>query len=44
MPQIIVPELLYNVTIASLTMAASYHLLSLVQSWWRNRAHQSRDS
>ena len=38
LPQLVIPELMYNALIASLSMAASYHLFSLVIEWWKSRS------
>ena len=35
LPQLVLPELLYNALIAALSMAASYHFFTLVIEWWK---------
>jgi hypothetical protein len=40
-PQLVIPEMLYNVLIASLSMAASYHFFTLVIEWWKTRKAKS---
>ena len=38
LPQLVIPELLYNALIAALSMAASYHFFTLVIEWWKSRS------
>jgi len=38
LPQLVIPELLYNALIAALSMAASYHFFSLIIEWWKARS------
>jgi hypothetical protein len=38
LPQIVVPALLYNLTLCALSAAAAWHLVSGVSNWVKNRS------
>ena len=44
LPQLVIPELLYNALIAALSMAASYHFFTLIIEWWKSRGSSANNS